>query len=149
MKNIEYLLKYNYSWNTEGVKEDIEFKLRKISNDMAKMYTTSCVIVVVKPCDKRGCYDKMDIHIFDTFLSANDILNNKMYEKYDNVEVYHYNCLSDKYTSVMYKCYDTGSYSRLACIKSEKMFDDNFWFKARKVFDMEETKVTLYPPELF
>lgn len=142
MREKEFVLAYGDN-HFNNMKDDIVFQLRKIAEEMKKEYTTSCIIVVIKSCDERGRYSKMDIHIFDTFISANDIINTEMYRD-NNIEVYQYNCLNDEFTNVMYKCYDSNTYSRLAWIKTEKMFGDNFLFKVRKVYDMEETKVTIH-----
>lgn len=146
MKNIEYNLKWEGTWNSE-VKEDIEFKLRKIANEMEKMYTSTCVIIIIKDCDNRGCYDTMDIHMFADFFQANDMINKEMYTSH-NLEIYQYNCIKNTFVNVLNKCYDTCRFDRLAMINIQSMFDDQFIFRCRKVYDMNETKVTLHHPNI-
>ena len=150
MKNIEFCLKYNNcSWNTEGVQEDIEFQLGKIANEMIKLYTTSCIIVVIKNCDQAtgGSYDTMNIHVYNNFIEANEMINREMYTS-NAIDIYQYNCTNDHFTVVMNKCYDSSNFYRLAGIQEQVMFDDSFKFKMRKVFDMKETNVTLHPVKL-
>ena len=149
MNNIEFKnLHWDYSWNSEGVQEDIEFKLGKIANEMAKQYTTSCVVVVIKNCDIHGAYETMDIHVFANFVDANNLLNSEMYEPNHALDIYHYNCMNDEFTPVMYKCHDGFNFSRLAGIDKQKMFDDQLVFRMRKVFDMKSTNVTIHPMKL-
>ena len=147
MKNIEFVLKYDAPWNSEGVQEDIEFQFGKIANEMGKLYCTSCVIVVVKNCDNCGAYDTMDIHVFGNFIEANHLLNTEMY-KSNALDIYHYNCIKNEFTLVMDKCYDSTRFGRLAGINKQKMFDDQMVYKMRHVFNMKETKVTLHPMQL-
>ena len=147
MENVKYNLKWNHSWNDEGVQEDIEFNLGKIANEMAKMYTTSCVVLVIKDCDHGGSYDTMDIHVFADFLEANDMINKEMYTSH-NLDIYQYNCIKNTFVRVMDKCYDSFRFDRPAAVNVNSMFDDQFRFRMRKVFNMKETKVTLHPTNL-
>lgn len=147
MENVKYNLKWNHSWNDEGVQEDIEFNLGKIANEMTKMYTTSCVVLVIKDCT-GGSYDTMDIHVFADFLEANDMINKEMYMLSHSLEIYQYNCINNTFVRIMDKCCQTTSFDRLAMIEVNSMFDDQFRFRMRKVFDMKETKVTLHPMNL-
>lgn len=140
-------LHWDYSWNSEGVREDIEHTFSKIANELTKEYTVSCVIVVVKKCDENGSYDTMDIHAYADFISANTLINEKMYSN-DAVDVYHYRCSSNIFTNVMSKCYDGCNYSRLAGVSCSYMFDDQLPFRMRHVFDMKSTNVTLHKMEL-
>ena len=147
--NIEFKnLHWYHSWTTEGVQEDIEFQLGKIANEMAKLYTTSCVVVVVKNCDIHGTYDTMDIHVFANFIDANQLLNTEMYESHHALDIYHYDCIKDEFTMVMDKPHDSCKFGRLACIGNQKMFDKQFVVRMRKVFEMKNTNVTLHPMKL-
>ena len=112
------------------------------------MYTTSCIVVVIKKCDDRGTYNTMDIHVFSNFIDANNLINTEMYEHNHAVDIYQYNCINNNYTSVMYKCHNSTDFGRLADINTYSMFDDNFIFRMRMVFDMCETNVTLHPTNL-
>ena len=149
MKDIEFRnMHWDHSWTEEGVQEDIEFQVGKIANEMTKLYSNSCIIVVIKNCDIHGTYDSMDIHVFANFLNANHMINSEVYEHHHAIDIYQYDCIKDQFTIVMNKCHDSYRFDRLASVDNQKMFDDQLRFRMRRLFDMKSTNVTLHPYDL-
>ena len=147
MSNIEFKnLHWDCNWSV--ALEEMKSKFEQIANEMSKMYVDSCVVVVIKNCDIHGTYDTMNIHVFANFIDANNLLNNEMYEANHALDIYHYNCLKNKFTLVMNKCHDSCRFDRLAGISENHMFDDQLIFRIRKVYDTENTNIILHTMSL-
>jgi len=141
INNIEYVIGHCDSQDIENIQEYIKFNLEKISNEMRKMYTTTCVIVLI-----RSNINVIHAHIYTSFLEANELINAEAGVLHHSIEIYQYDCIHNQFTFVMDKLYDSCDFNRPREIKNKKLFDEIFIKRIVNIFDTSEIKITLHCP---
>lgn len=128
------------------VEDEIDKQIRNIAKEVKELYDgyKSCIVVVEKVCNEKSVILNKVITIYPTLFEANDKLNSAMYSK-NTVTVFAYDFQRNSFVSIMYKLSDEYRYDRLADIKEEYLYDSNYKFRIRDIYDIETTLKVVVP----